>query len=164
MKEGADPSPCPLYIKTYYKSSMFFFWTSQKSNWVFLCVYKYKPNSIYGLLVVIILNRREIFPVLWVSLYAKVKTSEQTMIYIHLNGFRDLEVPKLAGSNPAEAVGFYQGEKILSTPSFGREVKPFVPCSISAACKRTRKCMRGSRSFRSKLPAISRPSSSSFHC
>ena len=48
-------------------------------------------------------------------------------------------VPKFAGSNPAEAVGFFR------------------------ACKRTRKCMRGSRSFRSKLPAISRPSSSSFH-
>ena len=57
----------------------------------------------------------------------------------------------------------FQDEKILSTPSFGREVKPFVPCSIFAACKRTRKCMRGSRSFRSKLAAISRPSISSFH-
>ena len=58
----------------------------------------------------------------------------------------------------------FQGEKILSTPSFGRDVKPFVPCRIFAACKRTRKCMCGSRSFRSKLPAISRRSSSSFHC
>ena len=57
----------------------------------------------------------------------------------------------------------FQDEKILSTPSFGREVKQFVPCRIFAACKRTRKCMRGSRSFRLKLPAISRPSSSSFH-
>ena len=77
-----------------------------------------------------------------------------------LSGFGVLEVacwplvPKFAGSNPVE--------KILSTPSFGREVKPFVPCRIFTACKRTRKCMRGSRSFRSKLPAISRPSSSSF--
>ena len=35
-------------------------------------------------------------------------------------------VPKFAGSIPAEAVGIFQGEKILSTPSFGREVKPFV--------------------------------------
>ena len=57
----------------------------------------------------------------------------------------------------------FQEEKILSTPSFGGEVKPFVPCRIFAVCKRTRKCMRGSRSFRSKLPAISRASSSSFH-
>ena len=54
----------------------------------------------------------------------------------------------------------FQREK---NPSFGREVKPFVPCRIFAACKRTRKYMRGSRSFRSKLPAISRPSSFSFH-
>ena len=46
-------------------------------------------------------------------------------------------------------------KKFLSTPSFGREVKPFVPCRIFAACKRTRKCIRGSRSFLSKLPAFS---------
>ena len=57
----------------------------------------------------------------------------------------------------------FQGGKILTTPSFEREVKPFVPCRIFAECKRTGKCMRGSRSFRSKLPAISRPSSSPFH-
>ena len=73
-------------------------------------------------------------------------------------------VPKFVGSNPAEAVGFFRAKKSSARlPSFGREVKPFVPCRIFAACKRTRKCMRGSRSFRSKLPAISRPSSSSFH-
>ena len=57
----------------------------------------------------------------------------------------------------------FQGKKILSTPSFRNEVKPFVPCRIFAACKRTQKCTRGSRSFRSKLPAFSHPSSSSFH-
>jgi hypothetical protein len=33
----------------------------------------------------------------------------------------------LAGSLPAEGAGFF-GRKILSMPSFGREVKPFVPC------------------------------------
>ena len=50
-----------------------------------------------------------------------------------LCGFGGLEVacwplvPKFAGSNPAEAVGFFRAEKII-TPSFGREVKPFVPC------------------------------------
>ena len=32
--------------------------------------------------------------------------------------------------------GFFQGEKILSTPSFGGEVKPSVPCHRFAACKR----------------------------
>jgi hypothetical protein len=52
-------------------------------------------------------------------------------IYI---GFGGLEVacwplvPKFAGSNPAEAVGFLRAEKILSTRSFGGEVKPSVPC------------------------------------
>jgi hypothetical protein len=43
------------------------------------------------------------------------------------SGFGGLEVacwplvPEFAGSNPAEAVGFF-GRKILSTPSFGGEV------------------------------------------
>ena len=31
-------------------------------------------------------------------------------------------VSKFAGSNPAEAVGFFKAKKILSTPSFGREI------------------------------------------
>jgi hypothetical protein len=50
-----------------------------------------------------------------------------------LSGFGGLEVacwplePEFAGSNSNEAVGF-SGEKILSTPSFGVEVKPSVPC------------------------------------
>jgi hypothetical protein len=48
-------------------------------------------------------------------------------------------VPKFAGSNPAEAVGFFKDEEILSTSSFGGEVKPFVPCHIYAACKRSLK-------------------------
>ena len=64
---------------------------------------------------------------------------------------------------PGRSRRIFQGEKNFSTSSFGREVKLFVPCRIFAACIRTRKCMRGSRSFRSKLPAISRLSSSSFH-
>ena len=38
-------------------------------------------------------------------------------------------VPKFAGSNPAE--------KILSTPSFGGEVKLLVLCRRFAACKRS---------------------------
>ena len=47
---------------------------------------------------------------------------------------------KFAGSNPAEAVGFLRAkEKILSTPSFGGEVKPSVPCRIFKAWKRTLK-------------------------
>ena len=84
-------------------------------------------------------------------------------------GFGGLEVAcwplvhQVRGFKPGRSRRILQGEKILSTPSFGREVKPFVPCRIFAACKSTRKCMLGSRSFRSKLQAISRASSSSFH-
>ena len=70
---------------------------------------------------------------------------------------------QVRGFKPGRSRRIFQGEKILSTPSFGREVKSFVPCRIFAACKRTRKCMCGNRSFRSKLPAISRPSCYSFH-
>ena len=70
---------------------------------------------------------------------------------------------QVSGFKSGRSRRIFQREKILSTPSFGREVKPFVLCHIFAACKRIRKCVRGSRSFRSKLPAISRPSSSFFH-
>ena len=60
---------------------------------------------------------------------------------MYTNGFGGLGVacwplvPKFAGSNPAEAVGFLRAEKTLSTPSFGGEVKPsvrrFAACKIS---------------------------------
>jgi hypothetical protein len=45
--------------------------------------------------------------------------------------------PKFAGSNPAEAVRIFQGEKFLSTPSFGGEVKPSIPFYRFVACKRS---------------------------
>jgi len=35
------------------------------------------------------------------------------------------------GSNSAEAVGFLRAKKILSTPSFGGEVKPTIPTSAA---------------------------------
>ena len=63
--------------------------------------------------------------------------------YKKINGFGGVGVacwplvPKFAGSNPAEAVGFLRAKKILSTPSFGEEVKPSVPCRRFAACKRS---------------------------
>ena len=85
------------------------------------------------------------------------------------SGFGGLEVacwrlvPKFAGSNPAEAVGFFRAKKILSAPSFGREVKPFVPCRRFTACKRSLNVTWKSGILRQNLPAISRPSSSSFH-
>jgi hypothetical protein len=58
-----------------------------------------------------------------------------------------LWVPKFAGSNPAEAVRIFRGEKILSTPSYGGEVKLLVPC----------------RRVRQNYRPTSSPSSS-FHC
>ena len=42
-------------------------------------------------------------------------------------------VPKFAGSYRR----IFKVEKILSTPSFGGEVKPSVPCRRFAACKRS---------------------------
>jgi hypothetical protein len=56
----------------------------------------------------------------------------RNMSRIWHSGLGGLEVacwplePKVAGSNPAEAVGFFRAEKILSTPSLGVEVKPSV--------------------------------------
>jgi hypothetical protein len=58
-------------------------------------------------------------------------------------GFGGLEVacwplvPEFAGSNPAEAFGFF-GRKMLNTPSFGGKVKP-CPMSCFTACKRIQK-------------------------
>ena len=72
-------------------------------------------------------------------------------------------IPKFAGSNPAEAVGFFRTKKILNTPSFGREVNPFVPCRRFTACKRSLNVAWKSGIFRQNSSAISRPCSSSFH-
>ena len=57
----------------------------------------------------------------------------------------------------------FQGEKILITPSFGREVKPFVPCRRFTACKRSLNVTWKSGIFRQNSSAISRPCISSFH-
>jgi len=63
---------------------------------------------------------------------------------IDFSGFGGLEVacwplvPKFAGSHPAEAVGFLgRQKKILSTSSYGGEVKPSVPYRTFTACKRS---------------------------
>ena len=63
---------------------------------------------------------------------------------------------KFAGSNPGEAVGFLRAKKILSTPSFGGEVKPPVPCRRFAARKRSLE-LRGSRILDEICRNISRP-------
>ena len=78
-----------------------------------------------------------------------------------VNGFDGLEVacwplvPKIVGSHPDEAVGYLGRKKILSTPSFGGEVKPSVPCRSFTACKRSLNVTWKS-AFRQKLPDISR--------
>ena len=56
-----------------------------------------------------------------------------------------------------------QDKKILSMPSFGREVNPFVPCHRFTACKRSLNVTWKSGIFRQNSSAISRASSSSFH-
>jgi len=56
----------------------------------------------------------------------------------------------------------FSGKKILSTPSFGGEVKPSVPCRAFTACKRTQK-WRGSRHFRQNTRQ-SLAHSSTFRC
>ena len=63
----------------------------------------------------------------------------------------------------ARSLRIFQVEKFLSTPSFGREVKPFVPCRRLTACKRSLNVTWKSSIFRQNSSAISRPSSSSFH-
>jgi hypothetical protein len=44
---------------------------------------------------------------------------------------------RVRGLKPGQSRGIFKGEKILSTPSFGGEVKPLVPCHRFAACKRS---------------------------
>ena len=70
---------------------------------------------------------------------------------------------QLRGFKPGRSRRIFQGEKFLSTPSFGREVKPFVPCRRFTACKRSLNVTWKSGIFRQNSSAISRPSSSSFH-
>ena len=45
--------------------------------------------------------------------------------------------PRFADSIPAGVDGFFQSVKILSMTSFGREVKPWIPCRRFTARKRT---------------------------
>ena len=65
--------------------------------------------------------------------------------------------PSSPVSNPTEAVGFFRAKKILSTPSFGGEVKPSVPCRRFTACKRSLNVTWKSGVFRKNSSAISRP-------
>ena len=44
---------------------------------------------------------------------------------------------QVRGFKPDRSRRIFKGEKILSTPSFGGEVKPSVPCRRFTACKRS---------------------------
>ena len=82
------------------------------------------------------------------------------------SGFGGLEVacwPLVPKFKPGRSRRIFQGEKILNTPSFGREVKPFVSCRRFTACKRSLNVTWKSGIFRQNSSAISRPSSPSFH-
>ena len=46
---------------------------------------------------------------------------------------------QVRGFKPGRSLRIFQGEKILSTPSFGGEVKPSVQCRRFEACKRSLK-------------------------
>ena len=71
---------------------------------------------------------------------------------------------QVRGFKPGRSRWTFQGEKILSTPSFGGEVKPSVPCWRFTACKRFLNVMWKSGIFRQNLWAISLPCSSTFGC
>ena len=70
---------------------------------------------------------------------------------------------QVRGFKPGRSFRIFQGEKILSTPNFGREVKPFVSCRRFTAFKRFLNFTWKSGIFGQNSSAISRPSSSSFH-
>jgi hypothetical protein len=61
------------------------------------------------------------------------------------SGFGGLVVSMLAsgtqdhGFAPCQSCRIFSGERILSVPSFGREIKLFAPCRRFVACQRTLK-------------------------
>jgi len=63
---------------------------------------------------------------------------------------------QVRGFKPGRSRRIFKGEKILSTPSFGGEVKPSVPCRRFAACKRSLE-LSGSRILDEICRNISRP-------
>ena len=59
---------------------------------------------------------------------------------------------QVRGFKPGRSRQIFNGEKILSTPSFGGEVKPSVPCRRFTACKRTLECIVEVGISRQNLP------------
>jgi hypothetical protein len=86
-------------------------------------------------------------------------------IYIHIWAFQRLLWSRgivlafgtqVRGFKPGVSRRIFKGEKILSTPSFGGEVKPSVPSRRFAACKRYLD-LHGSRILDEICRNISRP-------
>ena len=71
---------------------------------------------------------------------------------------------QVRGFKPDRSRWIFQEEKILSTPSFGGEVKPSVLCCRFKACKRSLNVTWKPGIFRQNSSAISRPCSSIFGC
>jgi hypothetical protein len=70
---------------------------------------------------------------------------------------------QVRGFKPGRSCRIFKGEKIFSTPSFGGEVKPSVPCRRFVACKISLE-LRGSRILRRNLSEHFSPTkSSTFH-
>ena len=65
---------------------------------------------------------------------------------------------------PGRSRRIFQGEKILSRPSYGRKVNPFVPCRRFTECKISLNVTWKSGIFRQNSSGISRPCSSTFGC
>ena len=63
---------------------------------------------------------------------------------------------QVRGFKPGRRRRIFRAKKILSTPSFGGEVKPSVPCRRFAACKRSLN-LRGGRNLGKSYRTISRP-------
>ena len=71
---------------------------------------------------------------------------------------------KVRGFEPDRSRWIFQGEKPISTPSFGGEVKPSVPRSRFTAYKRSLNVTWKSGIFRQNSTAISLPFSPTFGC
>jgi len=88
-------------------------------------------------------------------------THTHTHIYIYISAWRSRGSmlafgTQVRGFKPGRSRQIFKGEKILSTSSFGGEVKPSVPCRRFAACKRSLE-LYGSRILDEIYRNISRP-------
>ena len=64
---------------------------------------------------------------------------------------------QVRGFKPGRSRRIFQSEKILSTLSFGREVKPFVPCRRFTACKKIPDCYVEVGHFQTKFIGLFSP-------